>query len=357
MAMGIILATFGSIVSIFIVLWGLNGLFQSVGGPASYSTITRWAPRTKRGKYLGFWNASHNIGGALAGVIALWGARTFFGGHVAGMLIFPAIIGISIGVIGYFYGKDDPKELGWNRCEEIFEEPIEADNLAAEQLSKWEIFRGYVLANPWIWLLCIANVFTYIVRIGIDNWAPVYVSEELGFTIDQAVHTIFYFEIGALVASLAWGWISDIAGGRRALVATGALVLIIGVISWYANATTPGAVNASLFALGALVFGPQLLIGVSLVGFVPKKAVSVTNGMTGTFGYLFGDSMAKVGLAAIADPEKNGLSILGHTLHGWQAVFTVLHVSAIAGILMLLLVAYGEEKRIRTLRKQENSNA
>ena len=76
-------------------------------------------------------------------------------------------------------------------------------------------------------------------RIGIDNWAPVYVSEELGFTIDQAVHTIFYFEIGALVASLAWGWISDIAGGRRALVATGALVLIIGVISWYANATTP----------------------------------------------------------------------------------------------------------------------
>lgn len=148
MAMGIILATFGSIVSILIVLWGLNGLFQSVGGPASYSTITRWAPRTKRGKYLGFWNASHNIGGALAGFIALWSARTFFGGHVAGMLIFPAIIGISIGVIGYFYGKDDPKELGWNRCEEIFEESIEADNLAAEQLSKWEIFWGLRPRQP-----------------------------------------------------------------------------------------------------------------------------------------------------------------------------------------------------------------
>lgn len=65
--------------------------------------------------------------------------------------------------------------------------------------------------------------------------------------------------------------------------------------------------------------------------------------MTGTFGYLFGDSMAKVGLVVVADPEKNGLSILGHPLHGWQAVFTVLRVSAIAGILMLLLVAYGEE--------------
>ena len=66
-----------------------------------------------------------------------------------------------------------------------------------------------------------------------------------------------------------------------------------------------------LFALGALIFGPQLLIGVSLTGFVPKNAISVANGMTGSFAYLFGDSMAKVGLAAIADPTRNGLNILG----------------------------------------------
>lgn len=39
--MGFILSFFGSVLGIFIVLWGLNGLFQSVGGPASYSTISR----------------------------------------------------------------------------------------------------------------------------------------------------------------------------------------------------------------------------------------------------------------------------------------------------------------------------
>ena len=76
----------------------------------------------------------------------------------------------------------------------------------------------------------------------------------------------------------------------------------------------------SLFALGALIFGPQLLIGVSLTGFVPKNAISVANGMTGSFAYLFGDSMAKVGLAAIADPTRNGLNIFGYTLSGWTDV-------------------------------------
>ena len=61
-----------------------------------------------------------------------------------------------------------------------------------------------------IWILCISNVFAYIVRIGIDNWAPPYVSEHLHFNKGDAVNTIFYFEIGALVASLLWGYISDL---------------------------------------------------------------------------------------------------------------------------------------------------
>ncbi|MFB3211810.1 MFS transporter, partial [Staphylococcus pseudintermedius] len=34
--MGFVLSYFGSVMGLLIVLWGLNGIFQSVGGPASY---------------------------------------------------------------------------------------------------------------------------------------------------------------------------------------------------------------------------------------------------------------------------------------------------------------------------------
>lgn len=353
LAMGLLLSAFGSVIGVFIVLWGINGAFQSVGGPASYSTISRWAPRAKRGRYLGFWNASHNIGGALAGGLALWGANTFFGGNVVGMFIFPALIGLLVGVCGLFIGKDDPEELGWNRSEEIFGEAIEEENTRADSMTQGAIFRTYILRNPWIWILCVANVFVYIVRIGIDNWAPLYVTEELHFDAGDAVNTIFYFEIGALVASLLWGYISDLLKGRRAVVAVGCMVLIIFAVGLYKNATSVTMVNVALFLLGALIFGPQLLIGVSLVGFVPKRAISVANGMTGTFAYLFGDSMAKVGLAAIADPESQGLNLFGVTLHGWPAVFTVFYVALACGIALLALVAFGEEKRIRALQAAE----
>lgn len=350
--MGLVMSASGSVIGLFIVLWGLNGVFQAAGGPASYSTISRWAPRKERGRYLGFWNMSHNVGGAVAGMLALWGANVFFGGNVYGMFIFPALIALAIGIASFFVGKDDPEELGWNRCEEIFGEPVESENTEAEEMPMWQAFKQFVLRNPWIWMLCVANVFVYIVRIGIDNWAPLYVTEELGFDKLYAVNTIFYFEVGAILASMSWGYISDLLNGRRAAVAVGCMVAIIFVVMMYRHATSVMMVNVSLFLLGALIFGPQLLIGISLVGFVPKKGISVANGMTGTFGYLFGDSIAKVGLAAIADPKSGGLSLFGHTLHGWSDVFIVFYIALFIGIALLAVVAYGEEKRIREVNRQ-----
>lgn len=347
--MGLLLSYFGAVVGILIVLWGLNGVFQSVGGPASYSTISRWAPRSKRGRYLGFWNASHNIGGAIAGGLALWGANLFFNGSVIGMFLFPSIIALLIGIITLFIGKDDPEELGWNRAEDIWEEPIDKENLESENMTKWQIFKSYILKNPIIWILCVSNVFVYIVRIGIDNWAPLYVTEHLHFNKGDAVNTIFYFEMGALLASLIWGYVSDLLKGRRAIVAVLCMFLITFVVLFYTNATSVTMVNTSLFALGALIFGPQLFIGVSLTGFVPKNAISVANGLTGSFAYLFGDSMAKVGLAAIADPKRNGLNVFGHTLSGWTDVFIVFYVALILGIILLSIVAYYEEKKLRSL--------
>lgn len=349
--MGILLSFEGKAMGFLMLLWGLSGFFQSVGGPASYATIMKWTPRSKRGRWLGAWNTSHNIGGAFAGILALWGANIFFSGHVWGMFIFPAIVALAIGIITLFIGKECPEELGMDRCETIFEEPIEKDTLEAEAFSKWEIFTKYVLANKWVWLLCIANVFVYIVRIGIDNWAPLYTKEMFNFDSMQQVNTIFYFEMGALIASLTWGYISDIVGGRRALVASFCLLVTAVAVLGYRYGHTPLQINGSLFCLGALIFGPQLLIGVSVVHFVPKQAVMVTNGTTGTFAYLFGDSLAKVGLAMIADPTTVGLNVFGITLHGWNDTFLAFYAALVVGIVMLLVVAAGEEARIRELNK------
>ncbi|WP_216386691.1 hexose-6-phosphate:phosphate antiporter [Arcanobacterium phocae] len=348
---GIVLMTMRHPYGFLILLWSINGLFQAPGGPCSNSTMNRWTPRKLRGRFIGWWNASHNLGAMIAGILAVWGANTFFGGSVAGMFIVPGLVAIPIGIWGFFFGKDDPAELGWETAEEIFDEPKAQVDVVATQMTKGQILIEYVLKNPAVWLLCIANVAAYTVRIGIDNWNVLYAQTELGFSQYTAVNTTFALEIGGLLGSLLWGYFSDKLGGRRALTAAIGIALVILPIWIYSQATTAPVVYGALFFIGFLIFGPVTLIGICVIGFAPKNATVVVNAVPRAFGYVFGDSMAKVLLGRIADPQKEGLTILGHVFHGWESTFTVLMISAVAGLICLAFVAVFEERMLRKDRQ------
>lgn len=347
--MGVLLSIKGCAMGFLLLLWGFNGLFQSTGASLCFTSIAKWTPRAKRGRWIGMWNISHNIGGAVAGIVALFGANVFFSGQAYGMFIFPALIAIVIGVVTLFVGHDSPEGLGMEKAEILFDEVVDPADEESDKLSKWQTFTTYVLSNKWIWFLSCTGIFVYILRIGIDNWAPLYTKEVLNFNSAQQVNTIFYFEIGALVGSLLLGYISDLMNSRCALAVIGCFLLTFAALFGYHNSVSPFMVNLFLVCLGASIFGPQNLIGISATYFVPKKAITVTNGMLGTFGYLFGDSMAKIGLAIIADPKSTGLSIFGHNMHGWHDTFDVLYAAIACGIVLAAIVAYGEEKRIRKL--------
>eukprot|EP00879_Flechtneria_rotunda_P006509 GHRR01006841.1.p1 GENE.GHRR01006841.1~~GHRR01006841.1.p1 ORF type:complete len:261 (+),score=86.38 GHRR01006841.1:172-954(+) len=58
-----------STMTVFCVLWGLNGMLQGVGAPACATILTRWFAAKERGTFWGMWNIAHNLGGFLAPVI------------------------------------------------------------------------------------------------------------------------------------------------------------------------------------------------------------------------------------------------------------------------------------------------
>jgi sugar phosphate permease len=77
-------------------------------------------------------------------------------------------------------------------------------------MTKWQIFVEYVLKNKVIWLLCFSNIFLYVVRIGIDQWSTVYAFQELKLSKEVAIQGFTLFEVGALVGTLLWGWLSTL---------------------------------------------------------------------------------------------------------------------------------------------------
>ena len=69
-----------------------------------------------------------------------------------------------------------------------------------------------------------------------DNWEPLSASQNHGFTHEQAALTITFLEIGGLIGSATWGWVSDRIGGRRAVI--GILCLALDIIPMTVYATT-----------------------------------------------------------------------------------------------------------------------
>lgn len=321
-------------VGMMMLFWGLNGFFQSAGGPASYATISRWFPQKRRGTALGFYNVSHNAGGAMAAGVALLGL-SMFDHNVQGMFILPGIIALVISSYTIFAGFSRPEAAGLPPVEVYYNEDAElARNSGTENMSAWEIVRKYVLNNKFVWVLCLTNIFVYIVRIGLDQWVTVYMPS-LGFSKQEASIGFSIFELAAIPGTFLWGWLSDKLGGRRGLVSIMCFIPLAYVLWIYSHATNLTVLYVCLGLMGCLIFGPQLLIAVAMVDFVPKKAIATSNGLTGTFGYLGGDLLAKILLGYLSD------------IYGWNSVFASMGISIVCGIALMSVILREENRRIR----------
>ncbi len=71
-----------------------------------------------------------------------------------------------------------------------------------------------------------------------------------------------------------------------------------------------------LGAIGFLIYGPVMLIGVSALDLVPKKAAGTSAGFTGLFGYFLGTMGAEAAMGIIVQ----------HT--GWNGGFLMLAASS-----------------------------
>ena len=77
-------------------------------------------------------------------------------------------------------------------------------------------------------------------------------------------------------------------------------VTIVVVVYWLNPPGNPLIDNIALIAIGFLIYGPVMLIGLQALDYVPKKAWNGI-GLTGLFGYLGGAVMANIIMGLLVD--------------------------------------------------------
>ena len=185
----------------FTVLWGVNGWSQSMGAAPAIIALSRWYPLAKRGRYYGFFSASHNFGEGLSflfvgSVVSYCGWQWgFFGSAAAGVIGIVLILKLM---------HDTPESMGLPPIEELAHERRETTADASIR----DIQRR-VLRTPAVWILAAASAFMYISRYAINSWGILFLQEAKGFGDAEAISVIGLNTVLGVLGTVFSGWFAE----------------------------------------------------------------------------------------------------------------------------------------------------
>ena len=179
--------------------------------------------------------------------------------------------------------RDTPQSCGLPPIDEYRNDyPPDYDKSHETEFTAKEIFFTFVLNNKLLWYIAIANAFVYLIRYGVLDWAPTYLTEVKDFSLDESSWAYFLYEWAGIPGTLLCGWISDKwFNGKRAppAILYMILVLVAVIVYWFNPAGNPNVDMLALVAIGFLIYGPVMLIGLHALELVPKKAAGTAAGL------------------------------------------------------------------------------
>ena len=246
----------GSVFVVFLLAFGLNGLFQSTGWSNNVKAMAAWFPRHSRGTVMGFWCTCYAVGGAVSTALAGYlyqhhGWRTAF--------LVPAVWVAGVGLAIWFFLVERPADRG---LPTIDEGPTDEAVIAGADRAA--LIR--MLRVPAVWALGGSYFGIKLIRYSLLFWLPYYLKRVQGYDGDVAAYLSTSFEIGGILGIIATGWLSDrVFDANRARLAVVCLVglavalavyRVVGSWGMVANILSLGAIGFLLFSPDALISGP-----------------------------------------------------------------------------------------------------
>ena len=351
MSMGLFTFTTSAVWIIFVIML-MIGWLSGMGWPPCGRIMVHWFSPNERSFKMGIWNTSHTVGSGLMGNLAAWGTLLLGGFFLAdigngvmveqswrAVFVFPSGVAILLALFCWWALRDTPQSCGLPAIDKYRNDiPARKEMSSDKKIPAKELFLKYIFRNRILWLIALANVFVYLIRYGIGDWAPTYTEEAGLLTSEQSKMAFSLHNYAGVPGMILIGWISSkVFKGRcaPAYVIYMVLVLLSVLLCWKAvpvatflvntlgtdpDATRVTVVYSALIAIGFFIYGPFALIGVQAVNLVPKNAAGTAAGFVGLFGYLLGDALlSKVLIGAVADNVNLG----------WGATFWIFIAASI----------------------------
>lgn len=288
----------------YVLLLGLMFLLGAVQGalaPATMAMIATWYPNKTRGSGIAIWNTSQNLGAAALPIIITalfaWSGPN----NLAIAFWVPGVIVLGLSALFWKYGGDRPEDENMPTMREIYGEAGEPNTEEDPDASYWQIMKQYVFTSPLVLTISLINAALYFLRFGILNWMPAFLGTEMGFTETQYSMAFSALEWIAIPGSFFFAWVAVKIPSRQSVVGGIGLLIMVGLVLLYMNNTSYPLLLIYSGLMGALIYGPQLIVNILTLNFVPLKAAGVAVGYVGLFGYIVGELAANLVMPILAD--------------------------------------------------------
>ena len=338
-------------VGLMFVFMLLAGWLSGMGWPPCGRVLAHWFSTNERSFKMSVWNTAHNVGNGTLGLLIPAGIIIFTTLGITetwrAAFIVPAAVALLLALFCWWAIRDTPESCGLPAIEEYRNDHSGAKAAKGEEdkIPFRRLFVDYILKNRMLWLIAFANVFVYLIRYGIADWSPTYLTEVFQWDKDSASIAYAVREYAGIPGTILGGWISTkFFNGRCAPVNVIFLIAVtIGILGyWQADVVAAAThipitwiIYTSLAIIGGAIYAPVAMIGVQGLAIVPKNAAGTAAGFLGLFGYLLGDAvLSKIVLGNVAQSSL-----------GWNATFWVFIVGALLAA-VICAISWGKEKRM-----------
>jgi sugar phosphate permease len=325
--------SFTTAFTFMLIVWGLNGYFQSMGWAPQVKTMANWFTVKQRGKWMGLMGSCYQIGNAYSWLLASYlaasyGWRTIFW--------VPAIIFLVSSIHFVTRLRNAPEEVGLPPIEHLRKimggEGVTPGTVPAAAKDEHMGFAYTIkicVTNPRIWGVAVAFFCLDIIRYGFFYWAPVYLIEAQGATISSAGLKVAILPLAGSAGAIVTGWATGKFFQNRRAPVICICLFGLAIFSYLFYNAPPGAWVWSLICLavvGFCTYGPHvLMVGHAAQDFAGRKAAASAAGFIDGFGYI-GAAMTGVFTGWLVDN------------YGWYAGFYYWIIAAVvAGCIMLAL--------------------
>lgn len=313
-----------------ILIWALNGVFQSMGWSPSVKTIANWFPLSMRTKKAGLLGTSYQFGSA-----ASWALSGFIVGMLGWRWAFflPALLCIIAGIHWLIRGRDAPEEVGLPTVEQH-----ESGKILLNKKPRKDTHLGFkytllsVITRKRIWAAALALFGLNIIRYGFMDWAPTYLFEVQHAAISTAAYKALIIPLAGILGALFAAYASEkFFEHRKAPIA--AVMLFLLAFFCYIFAHLPKEAwllgIAVMALIGFFTYGPHVMIVTAMpMDFGSRKAAASAAGFIDGWGYI-GAALTGVGTGWLVDTFS------------WTYAFYFWILGAIgAGLIMCVLWKY-----------------